>query len=177
MTATTTTARDPLYLLAVDHHGAVQLSTGRTRQLSRNFPCEPQFIDRWVAIQATTVSAMHRKPGLLAVPTWTIAAVGKLTGVGYHPGISRDREDGFGRAYKRKTGQAGPWVWTFSNVVALDPIPYGHQPEMRGSAEVAGRRWSWVDEGHGDWWSCCLRSLDVATVDRVREARRKVSAK
>lgn len=152
----------PLYVLAVLLGEASALPKGR--QLSRLCPPDPKVMDGWVAI----LGVPHQEGG-----KQSIVSVGKLTGAGYYPGFCRDPEFHMGKAYKRKTGQPGPWVWVFSNVVDVVPIPHPPLEERRHAVEFGDRRWYCVDEGRGDAWSCCARKLDSDTVERVREARRK----
>lgn len=164
---------EPLFVLPVQYPDARNMANGQ-RQLSRCFPCREQDIGRWVAIQGTTLGSEQREDRRFKTPAeWAIVAVGKLTGCGYYPGFIRDRQGGFGQAYKRATGQAGPWIWGFTNLTKLDPVGLSQLPRMDGRVEVCGNLWTWADNGHGDWWSACLRELSPGTVERVRKARRK----
>lgn len=163
----------PLLVLPVRYPDAKNLANGQ-RQLSRCFPCRESDIGRWVAIQGTTMCQVNREDRRFkAVKEWSIVAVGKLTGCGYHPGFSRDRVGGYGQAYKRNTGVSGPWVWGFTNLTPVTPVGLSQLPEARGGVGVCGMTWNWIDDGTGSWWSCCLRELDEGTVERVRKARRK----
>ncbi len=161
---------DALYVLPVHQPDADNLVRGKMRQLARNFPCEPRFVGCWVAIQATSGDALHREQ-------WSIVGVGKLAGVCYYPGFTRDPEQSVGKTYKRDTGMAGAWGWTFTHMKALEveAIPLRRLPEVSGSYDPGLKRriWEWKDDGSGDWWGCCPRPLDDAMVRCVQEARRK----
>jgi len=155
-----------LGLLAVAEEALTPLLRGKTRQLSRNFPCEPGNVGRWVAFQ----NVPARQGAAQA-----ITGVGRLMGVGYYPGFAKDPHAYLGASYKREKGQAGAWVWTFLKVAPIVPVDTAVLGEVSPGAPVAvgGMPWWWVDEGRGDWWSCCVRDLDSATVAKVREAHGK----
>jgi hypothetical protein len=165
---------EPLCVLPVRQPDAQLLVSGKTAQLDRCFPCEPQFVGRWLAIQATTVADLMA-PELRRqhFAEWAIVGVGKLVGVGYYPGFCKKPAEHLGDECERENGRAGPWVWTFKNMTQLEPIPLELQRQARGTHGHL----HWVDEGRGDWWSCCPRELDQGMVDRVREARRKARGK
>jgi hypothetical protein len=162
---------EPLYVLPVKQPEASLLTQGKARQLARNFPCEPQFIGTWVAIQATIGDALRAQ--------WSIVGVGKLAGACLYQGFARDPELVVGQSYKRETGMAGAWGWTFTHMVAIEPIELPRLSPSSGRYDPGMRRrvWEWADDGSGDWWSCCLRELDQVMVGRVREARRKARAR
>ena len=168
---------DPLLVLPVHQPAAGFLVRGKTRQLSRNFaPPDESLIGRWIAIQATAYSAERKRLGLLPDPEWAILGVGKLTGAGYYPGFCRDPKTHMGRSYKREKGQAGAWVWTFSNVVKLDksvPLDRLEPVQWRGAEAPSHRE----DDGSGDWWGTCPRKLESSIVESVREAHRKAKAR
>lgn len=166
--------KQPPLVLPVNQPQASQLVRGKTRQISRCFPCEPQFIGRWVAIQATEEVC---DPLSSLLSSWSIVGIGKLSGVGYHPGFCLDPEHHLGRAHKKLKGHAGPWIWTFSHLQELEAIPLNRQPEARGAyREQPEGPLYWVDDGDGGPWSCCPRVLPSGIVTSVREAHRKVRA-
>ncbi len=158
-----------IYVLPVHQPDADNLARGKIRQLARNYPCEPQFIGQQVAIQATSVAIERTRV------EWAIVGVGTLAGVGLYPCFGRDAELSLGKSYKRVTGMAGAWGWTFTRVLAIEPIPLPRLAPASGRWDpgLDRRIWEWEDDGGGDWWSCCLRELDDGMVRRVQEARRK----
>lgn len=158
-----------MYVLPVDHAWAMALATGKARQLPRNFPCDPSFIGQSVAIQATAKPVLSRAPG------WSIVCVGKLAGVCYYPGFVREPTHVIGQTYKRHREMPAAWGWTFKNMTAVTPVPLAVLPTIEGRSTegLDVGAWTWVDDGSGDWWGCCLRELDVDTMRCVRKARRK----
>lgn len=153
---------ESLRLLTVTAEDGRAIQLGKARQVSRNFPPDVGIGDA-VAIHA-------------GAPLWQIVAVGRLVGAGYYPGGCKDPAVALGKAVKRSKAQPGAWVWALEQVTAIPGIPFARQAEARGSVCAGDRIWSWTDSGSGDWWSCCVRELDDATVRRVREAYRKARA-
>ena len=163
---------EPLYVLPVKQVAAHRLACGGTRQVSRNYPpLNAGYIDRWVAIQSTYEDLPSKAGPVFLAPTWSIVAVGKLTGAGHHPGFSKAPTTHLGRSYRREKGQAGAWIWTFSNVTRLEPIALARLEPIKHAHGHSD------DDGSGGWWSSCLRQLDEAMVECVREARRKARAR
>lgn len=158
---------EPLYVLPVRQPDADNLAHGKIRQIARNFPCDPRFAGCWVAIQATTGSNREQ---------WSIVGVGKLAGACYYPGLVRAPQLVIGNSYRRDTGMAGAWGWTFTHMRPTTPIPLARCGEESGRYDPGLKRrvWEWTDKGDGGWWSCCPRELEQGMVSRVREARRKV---
>lgn len=157
----------PMYVLPVHQPDADNLVRGKMRQLARNFPCEPEYVGKQIAIQGTTGGEGRSR--------WAIVGVGELAGACYYPGFSRDPELSVGKTYKRETGMAGAWGWTFLRMKAIPPIelPRLDHAEGRYDPGLERRIWEWKDDGSGDWWGCCPRELDVDMMGRVQEARRK----
>ena len=156
-----------MYVLPVQQPDADNLVRGKMRELARNFPCGPQYVGQQIAIQGTI--------GAAGRPRWAIIGVGLLAGVCYYPGFTRDPEQSLGKTYKRDTGMAGAWGWTFLRMKSIPPIelPRFGPAEGRYDPGLKRRIWEWKDDGSGDWWGCCPRPLDDAMVRCVQEARRK----
>ena len=168
---------ESIYVLPVRQPEAQEIAEGVTRQLTRVYPCQPEFIGKTIALQATT----HRFNDVprMGVREWSIVGFGTLSGVGYYPGFQRDPEHAIGKSYKRQSGQPGPWIWTFTRVHAVNPVALERLPEAAGVYDPGLNRhvWAWEDDGSGDAWGCCPRELDAKMSLRVREARRKGNGK